>query len=48
MKITKLTVLEICGVVFTVAGSIVTAIVTGKKNEKTLEKLVNEKLANKQ
>ena len=48
MKITKLTILEIFGVLFTVAGSIVTAIVTGKKNEKTLEKLVNEKLANKQ
>lgn len=48
MKITKLTILEICGIVFTLAGSLVTAIVTGKKNEKTLEKLVNEKLANKQ
>jgi hypothetical protein len=48
MKITKLTILEICGIVFTLIGSLVTAIVTGKKNEKTLEKLVNEKLANKQ
>jgi len=48
MKITKLTILEICGIIFTLTGSLVTAIVTGKKNEKTLEKLVNEKLANKQ
>lgn len=48
MKITKLTILEICGIVCTFLGSIATSIVTKKRNEKTIERMVSEKLANKQ
>ncbi len=47
MKITKLNVLEIAGVLCSVAGMIVTSIVTGKKQEATLSRLVDERLASK-
>ena len=47
-NITKLKVFEVIGILMTAIGGIITAVISGKKNEKTLERLVNEKMANKQ
>lgn len=47
MKITKLNVLEIVGVLCSLFGMGITSVVTSKKQEATLTKLVDERLASK-
>ena len=39
----KVKIAKVLGLVLTVGGTIVTSWVTGKENEKTLERLVNKK-----